>query len=129
MGFSTTATISRTARIVVILLIWTGGWLLSVGFFYHQWGRLPDGANEWFGPLVTAVFVWPASFVVVLHDLFRWLPGSVALILALAFWPCYISLLVLALKTGKPRYFVIMGALTASASIYWHHISLVAMSA
>jgi hypothetical protein len=120
---------SYCARFVVLQLIWAGGWFLSVGYFWHHWGQLPDGANEWFGPFVVFFIVWPASFVVVLHDLFRLDSGSVALVLALAFWPCYIALAVLALWTGKLMYFVFFAALTAAACIYWHHISLVGMSA
>jgi hypothetical protein len=69
----------------------------------------------------------------VLHGLFSWLPTGVsdflAAIGAIALWPCYITFLVIALRTGKRKYFVFLGAISLLASIYWHVISAVALSA
>jgi len=119
----------RRTQIAILALIWEVCWFVSVLFFYTQSGVLPNGADEWWGyPLVCSAVALPASFGRVLQGLFFWLPGVPPDMLwtpgAIAFWPCCITFLVLALRTGKRRYFAVLGAMSLPASIYWHFISV-----
>jgi hypothetical protein len=48
---------------------------------------------------------------------------------AIAFWPGYLTLLVLALRTGKLKYFAFLGMANILASIYWLYVTVISMSA
>jgi len=101
----------RSARIRVLVLIWVVCWCVSVLSFHIQKGFLPHGVGELLvAPLLLCVVTLPLSFGGVILHVFRWLPasyeGTVMVLGAIAFWPCYVTFLILALRTGKWRYFV-----------------------
>ena len=110
------------ARIVVLVLIWTGAWFVSVLCFHLNMGRAPKGDELLWLPLTCFWFAWPVSFGLILG--LPWVPGDLPLIVwvisAIAFWPCYITFLVLALRTGKIRYFALLAAMNALSSYGWH---------
>ena len=116
------------ARMGTLGVIWLASYFVSVLSFYIRWGALPCGADEWWGyPLATAVVTLPASFGCTIQDVFQWLPttasqtlGTIAMI---AFWPCYIPILVLALRTGRRKYFACLAAVSLLASMNWHDLS------
>jgi hypothetical protein len=85
------------------------------------------------GALTSSVAVVAASFAAVVLLVLWWLPtsvsGYVALFAAILFWPCYVTLLVMWLRTGRVRYLGLLAAMTVPASIFWHHLTVVALSA
>jgi hypothetical protein len=120
------------ARVALLFSTWAGGWFLSFGFYCHHWGKPPSGDDLWIAPLATFLFLWPASFVVTVGLLLWWLPTSVSgylvLSLAILFWPCYITLLVLWFRRGRVRYLALLAAMTVPASIFWHHLTVAALN-
>ena len=86
---------------------------------------MSDWGGEWIAyPVMVCPFALPVSIHRAISAMFCWLPVGVtwplALIAAVAFWPVYITLLVLALRTGKRRYLAVLGAMGLFASTYWH---------
>lgn len=118
-------------RISLVLLIWVACWCLSVVSFYNTWGVLPHGAGEWlWWPLITSVITLPGSASRLILDLFRGLSpcgqGIVFGLTMVAFWPCYITLLVLWVRKGKLTHFAFVVSMSLLASIYWHYLSIAA---
>jgi hypothetical protein len=120
---------SRYWCIGLVLLIWAISWCLSVISFYIMWGVLPAGVDEWlWWPLLTSVISLPGSAGRLTLDLFSWVsPGGQRMFAGLtmvAFWPCYITLLVLWVRKGKLMHFAFFAAMSLFASIYWHILSV-----
>jgi hypothetical protein len=118
-------------RVALLLATWGAGWLLSFAYYRYIWGEPPRGYDLWINPLTNFLFLWPASFAAELSLLLSWLPTSVSGYLALfggiLFWPCYFTLVVMWLRTGRVRYFGLLAAMTVPASILWHHLTVVAL--
>jgi len=121
------------ARVAILFATWGAAWLLSFTYYRYKWGQLPNGYDLWINPLTNFLFLWPASFAAVVVLVLWWLPtsvsGYVALFAAILFWPCYVTLLVMWLRTGRVRYLGLLAAMTVPASIFWHHLTVVALSA
>jgi hypothetical protein len=125
--------LSRRTTISVLLLTWGTSWLLSMLSFYHVYGpweldkKVPIVTcfSNWvLYPVMVCPIALPVSTNRAITAMFGWLPVSVtwplALVTSVAFWPVYITFLVLALRTGKRRYLAVPGAMVLFASTYWH---------
>lgn len=125
----------RRATISILLLTWVASWLLSMLSFCHVYGPWGlDGDRQvpivtWFSdwvvyPVMVCPIALPISTDRAITAMFWWLPVGVtwplALVASVAFWPVYITFLVLALRTGKRRYLAVLGAMGLFASTYWH---------
>jgi hypothetical protein len=117
------------ARIAILLAMWLGCPFVSVLSFYLHTGSVPVGTNEWIWyPLITSPITLPGSAGLVVYNLLEWLPGDLAMLpaslAAIAFWPLYVTVVVLVLQRGTLRYLVLLAVLNLLASVYWHFISL-----
>jgi hypothetical protein len=125
----------RRVTISVLLLTWAASWLLSMAWFHHVNGpwELDVDRKVSIGGWVSSWVVYPVAFCPIALPVsaaratmavFCWLPigavSSLAVIVLFAFWPAYITLLFLALKTGRRRYLAILCAMGLFASIHWH---------
>jgi len=110
-------------------------------FFRRRWGNHwefyvnegPVSFSVWFGrwvmyPVFISSFALPASFTKTIIEMLPRLPQAaispLAMIIALAFWPVYVTFLVLAWKTRKRRYLVVLGGMMLFASIQWHDLCM-----
>ena len=127
--------LARSATISVVLLTWVASWLLSMLWFHRvngQWELYVDREvpiGTWFSywvvyPVAVCPIALPVSTNRAITAMFCWLPVSLtspfALIASVAFWPVYITFLVLALRTGQRRYLAVLSAMGLFASIHWH---------
>ena len=109
-----------------------GRFLVFVGnVVLHSVRCASTWADEWFGyPLVLSLITLPGSIGRLKLDLFSWLPPGgqvvVACLTTVAFWPCYITFLVLWVKKGNRTHFAVVAAMSLLASIYWHYLSIAA---
>jgi hypothetical protein len=121
--------LSPGARIAIVLVIWLVCPFVSVLSFYLHCGSLPQGIPEWVAyPLLAFPIMLPGSFGLIMKGLFGWLPAGFAMVPAalgfIAFWPLYVTFLVLALRTGRRRHFASLAVLSLLGSIYWHYLSV-----
>ena len=129
----------RGATISILLLTWIASWWLSMLSFRSLYGgwelyvdrKVPIGT--WFSywvvyPVAVCPLALPVSTNRVITAMLSWLPIAIASPLALiasaAFWPVYITFLVLALRTGKRRYLAILGGMGLLASTHWHNVCM-----
>jgi hypothetical protein len=122
--------IPKWGRVFPLLLIWGISWAVSVFSCRVQLGYLTSvELNLW--SWTGFWFAWPLSFGGVLGGI--WLPSGLAkfvlIVCAISFWPCYLTLMVLALKTGKVLYFALLSAMNLFASVDWLYLTVIGMSA
>ena len=102
---------------------------MSVVCFRLRSGQLPEGNAEWWGyPIVNGWAFLPASFGGLVWDVVGWFapraPETIAIACMFMYWPAYITLAVLARRTGRVVYLVALVVLSLAASVYWHWVSI-----
>lgn len=120
------ALLPRAARLSMVAAIWLTGWATSLLCFYVRVGSLPVGAAYLFVlPVMICPVALPGSTGETLRLLLQPVPAALAnpvvVVAMLAFWPLNVSFLVLALRTGKLRYFALLACITVLASANWHY--------
>jgi hypothetical protein len=121
--------LSGLSLLLFFILTWAVCWLVSVVCFRVRSGQLPQGNAEWWGyPIVTACVILPASFGGLVLDAVGWFapraPETIAIACMFMYWPAYITLAVLARRTGRVVYLVALVVLMLAASVYWHWVSI-----